>query len=196
MTSARDVIKCLSIWSVHWSLMTSNTGRIIFLLWYMPTIVRKNATDFSPYYLMYRCKPRLPIDIKFALMSPKTKEHSHNNFVARLSAQLWKCYKLANRHKHKEFGHHKWQYDWKMRVSRLKPGDLCLVWHKAFTGKHKIEDHWQNTKYVVVEWQCNLPVYTIKLWQGDGQTLVVHRNLLMHIAPTHQQEGIQSGSEY
>ena len=83
----------------------------------------------------------------------------------------------------------------KRRPSGHKPGDLCLVQQKAFTGKHKIGDHWENTKYVVVGWQCNLPVYTIKLWQGDGQTHVVHRNLLMHIAPPHQKERVQSGSE-
>ena len=30
---------------------------------------KNNAMDFIPYYLMYRCKPRLPIDNKFGLMS-------------------------------------------------------------------------------------------------------------------------------
>ena len=46
---------------------------------YLPTLVhtyhctKNNATDFSPYYLMYRCKPRLPIDIKFGMTSPKNQ---------------------------------------------------------------------------------------------------------------------------
>ena len=40
---------------------------------YFPTYncTKNNAMDFSPYYLMYRCKPMLPIDIKFGLMSSK-----------------------------------------------------------------------------------------------------------------------------
>ena len=52
---------------------------------YLPTLVyaynctKNNATDFSLYYLMYRCKPRLPIDIKFGLTSPQTEEHFPNN---------------------------------------------------------------------------------------------------------------------
>ena len=50
-----------------------------------------------------------------------------------------------------------------MRPSRLEPGDLCLVQQKVFVGKHKIGNCWENIKYVVVEWQLNLPVYTIEL---------------------------------
>ena len=44
--------------------------------YYLPTLVhaynctKNNAMDFSPYYLMHRCKPRFPTDIMFGLMSP------------------------------------------------------------------------------------------------------------------------------
>ena len=61
---------------------------------YLPTLVhaynctKNNPTNFSPYNLMYGCKPRLPIDIKFGLKSPKTEENSHNKFVARFSGRL------------------------------------------------------------------------------------------------------------
>ena len=69
---------------------------------YLPTVVyaynctKNNATDFSPYYLMYGCKPRLPIDIRFGLASLHSKEHSHNRFVAKLSARLQQCYESAD----------------------------------------------------------------------------------------------------
>ena len=168
---------------------------------YLPTLVhaynctKNNAVDFSPYYLMYGHKPRLPIDNKFSLLSSQTGEHSHNKFVAKLSTQLWQCYELTDRHQCKESTCHKQQYDWKMRASRLTPRDLWLIWQKAFTGKHKVGDCWEITKYVVVERQCNLPVYMIKAWKGDGWTWIVHRNLLMHIAPPYCEEGMKSESE-
>ena len=79
--------------------------------------------------------------------------------------------------------------------SKLEPRDLCLVRQKVFGGKHKIGDHWENTKYQVIEWQLNLPVYTIKPWQVEGQTQVVHRNLLMHIAHPHKQDETESESD-
>ena len=61
---------------------------------YLPTLVhpynctKNNATDFSPYYLMYGQKPRLPIDIRFGLTSPQAEEHSHKKFLAKHSAWL------------------------------------------------------------------------------------------------------------
>ena len=58
-----------------------------------------------------------------------------------------------------------------MKASRLEPGDLCLVRQKVFGGKHKISDHWENTKYVVVEQQLNPLLYIIKPWQGGGINL-------------------------
>ena len=142
---------------------------------YLPTLVhaydctKNHATDFSPYYLMYRQKPRLLTDIRFGLASPQAEKHSHNKFLAKVSAQLRWCYELANLHQCKESTHHKCIYDHKMRASKLEPGDLCLVRQRVFGGKCKISDHWENTKYEVIEWQPNLPVYTIKPTAG-GRT--------------------------
>ena len=128
--------KLLSAWLVHWKPETSTTGKTIFshACMHAYNCTKNNATDFCPYYLMYRCMPRLPIDFQLGLTSPQSDEHSHNKFMVRLSTQLWWCYKLAIQHQHKESTCQKWQYDWKMRASRLKPGDLCLVQQKAFGG--------------------------------------------------------------
>ena len=47
---------------------------------------KNNAIDFSPYYLMYGWKPRLPIDLRFGLASPQAEEHSCNKCLAKLDA--------------------------------------------------------------------------------------------------------------
>ena len=82
-----------------------------------------------------------------------------------------------------------------MKASKLEPGNLCLVRQKVFGGKQEIGDNWKNVKYMVVEQQLNLAVYTIKPWQGEGQTQVVHRNLLMHIAPPYPQDEVEPDSD-
>ena len=61
-------------------------------------LYQNHATDFSPYYFMYGWKPRLPIDIRFGLASHQAGEHSHNKFLAKLSAQLRWCHELADLH--------------------------------------------------------------------------------------------------
>ena len=96
--------------------------------YYIPTLLHvynsttHNARDFSPYYLMYRWKLSLPIDIKFVIASPQAEECSHNKFRAKLSAQLRWCYELANLYQCKEATHHKLWYDQKMKASNLEPG--------------------------------------------------------------------------
>ena len=157
---------------------------------------KNNATDCSPYYLMYGQKPRLAIDIRFGLASTQAEECSHNKFLAKHNAQLRWCYELVNLQQCKTSTHHKQWYDKKMRASMPELGDHCLVRQKEFGSKHKIGDFWENNKYVLVEWQLNLPVYTIKSWQGEGWTQVVHRNLLMHTAQPHKQDetGPDSGN--
>ena len=75
---------------------------------YLPMLVhahnctKNNVTDFSPYHLMYGCKPQLPINIQFSLTSPQSEEHSHNKFLPKFSAWLWWCYELPEQHQCKE----------------------------------------------------------------------------------------------
>ena len=50
----------------------------------------------------------------------------------------------------------------------------------AFKGKHKIQDHWENTIYEVVGQPFEkIPVFKIKSWRGDNKVRMVHRNLLL-----------------
>ena len=55
-----------------------------------------------------------------------------------------------------------------------------MVRQKAFKGKHKISDRWENTPYHVI--QCigrHLPVYKVQLIDETTKFRVLHRNLLL-----------------
>ena len=59
-------------------------------------------------------------------------------------------------------------------------GDKVLLRHTVFKGKHKFQDHWEDTIYEVVEQPFkNIPVFKIKLWGHDERVKMVHRNLLL-----------------
>ena len=75
------------------------------------------------------------------------------------------------------------------------PGDICLVWQKAFGGKHKIGNHWDIMMCMVATQQLNLPMSIIKPLQEVERTHVVHCNLLMHITPSHRGDEMQSEYE-
>ena len=54
-----------------------------------------------------------------------------------------------------------------MEPVKLMVGDKVLLRHTAYEGKHKIQDHWEDTMYEVVEQSFkNMQVFEIKS-QGD-----------------------------
>ena len=59
-------------------------------------------------------------------------------------------------------------------------GDKVLLRRTAFKGKHKIQDHWEDTIYEVVEQPFkNMPVLKIKSLGNGNRVKMVQRNLLL-----------------
>ena len=86
---------------------------------------------------------------------------------------------MAHSNQEKEPHRHKWRYNYQSRCSKLEPGDTILIRQKAFKGKHKIANCWENTVYVVIDRQDNLPVYKIRPLKEPGKIWVVHNSLLL-----------------
>ena len=71
------------------------------------------------------------------------------------------------------------QFDWKIRCSKLEPGDYVLVCKKGFTGKHKIRDRWELHSYwVISKHEVDIPVFLVESCGKDGKQKVLHRNML------------------
>ena len=63
---------------------------------------------------------------------------------------------------------------------KLMIGDKVLLRCTAFKGKHKIQDHWEDTIYEVVKQPFkNMPVFKNQIMGGDDRVKMVHRNLLL-----------------
>ena len=140
---------------------------------------RSTATGFCPYYLMYGRQPKLPIDILFGVNYPDLSSTTLSKYVDKLQRRLKWAYGVANEFNLKEIKRHKARYDRNIRSSKLETGDLVLVRQQGFRGKHKIQDHWENKPYVVIDRPYpDMPVYKVQLQDGDGKPKVLHRNLL------------------
>ena len=142
---------------------------------------RNNATDFSPYYLMFGRKPCLPIDILFGTNTADLKGNTSTKYIENLKWRIEWAYKTANEVVKKEQEWNKQHYNHKVRCAQLKVGDKVLLKWTAFKGKNKIWDRWENAIYEVIEQSLGrVPVFKIKPREGDDKSKVVHRNLLLH----------------
>ena len=56
----------------------------VLMLVHAYNCMRSNATDFSPYYLMFGRKPHLPIDILFSTNTAKLKGNTNTKYVENL----------------------------------------------------------------------------------------------------------------
>ena len=70
-------------------------------------------------------------------------------FVQQLFDRLQWAYKTAQYVIEKENQRHKWHYNHKIRCTQLVVGDKVLLMGTTFKGKHKIQDHWEDTVYPV-----------------------------------------------
>ena len=150
---------------------------------------KSNATGFSPYYLLYGRQPMLPIDIQFGVRTPDLAETTTHKYVQKLKKRFQWAYQRAKEVNDKEIKRHKRRYDRNVRCSKLETGDLVLVRQKAFKGKHKIQDRWENTPYMILEQtRPGLPVYRVQLQGENAKTRVLHRNMLFPLLPNQESE--------
>ena len=138
------------------------------------------VTGYSPYFLMFGCQPRIPVDEVFDVTFPKTNRSTMKQYVQTLQKHLEWAFEIAKEHIEKEVGRRKLYYDRKVHCMDIIPGDIVLVRQKVFGTQHKIEDRWELPVYKVLE-QCREdPLYKVqKIGVTDGEDLrVLHRNML------------------
>ena len=148
------------------------------------------ATGFSPYYLLFGREPRLPVDVEFGLQRGNQRGPlGESNYVSQLRRRLKFAHNKAKQVASKQQARHKGLYDRKCRGATLDIGDLVLVKQTAWKGRHKIQDHWEEDEYQVVDQPTpGIPVYVVKSIAG-GRPRVLHRNLLLPLQGRLRQEG-------
>ena len=111
---------------------------------------RSLVTGYSPYYLMFGWRPRLPID----LLLPTRWEHNLirtiDEYVEMLYRRLRKSVKMAQDSTLKEALRQKRLYDCKVGAVELRPGDRVLVKLDAYCGQQqKLKNQWGSNLHTV-----------------------------------------------
>ncbi|XP_033734289.1 uncharacterized protein LOC117323278 [Pecten maximus] len=149
---------------------------------------RHEQTGYSPFYLMFGRRPRLPVDLAFGI-ERKEKSSSPCKYVDELRTRLKSAYDVATRSADKARGRQKENYDRRIRGSSILCGDRVLVKKLVHEGKHKLDNKWEDTVYVVEKQENNeIPVFTVRPETGTGRTRKLHRNLLLPVGELFSQE--------
>lgn len=140
---------------------------------------RHDSTGYAPYFLMFGRHPRLPVDLIFGLhtTNEETCECEYSDYVQTLHDCLSQAYAQANQTSHQAKGQQKKYYDQRAKSEGFKQGDRVLVKVCHVEGRQKLGDKWEPRPYIVVKKQPGIPVYVVRLENGDTER-VVHRNLL------------------
>ena len=88
---------------------------------------RSLVTRYSPYYLMFGRRPRLPIDLLFPMRRTQTLTRTIDEYVASLYDRLQKSLVIVQDCAIKEVQRQKRLYDRKVGAVELRPGDNVLV---------------------------------------------------------------------
>ena len=142
---------------------------------------------YSPHYLMFGHRPRLPVDFYFPTLrsaeGPRrgTSTKCFNEYVATVRDYLRTTLQEVQAQSMAEVQRQKRYYDWKIGAVGLKPGDLILVKADTFQGKRKIKDRWEDKPHQVVhQIMTDIPSYEVKDQHGNSH--VLHHNWLLLIA--------------
>ena len=118
-----------------------------------------HVTGFSPFFLMYGMVHTHRHEVWCAL--PDLSHASHQNYAEKLKALLKWAYKVAKETNDHETARHKKYYSQKFKWMKIVPGDLVLVWVKAFGPDHKIADRWEQVPYKVLSQHKDSPEYKV-----------------------------------
>ena len=145
---------------------------------------RSAVTRYSPYYLLFGRKPRIPVDYLFPTLhdSHQTKMEVS---VAAMQKRLKEAFTVARHFTSEEVARQCHYYDHKAGAVALQPGDVVMVRTDGFVGKPKVKDRWKDGGFIVKSQLEDWPIYKVKCLTSDDRQKpkywILHRNCLLLI---------------
>ncbi|MCG8621789.1 MAG: DDE-type integrase/transposase/recombinase [Proteobacteria bacterium] len=155
---------------------------------------RSAVTGYSPHYLLFGRRPRIPVDFLFPTIREPPKQRARSKIIAIMQQRLREAFEIARKLSTEEAERQRRYYDRKAGAAALQPGDVVLVRTDRFVGKRKVKDRWEDKGYVVVKQYEDWPVYKIKgppVGRSKNPYRVLHRNRLLLVPPEEPQDVAQ-----
>ena len=107
------------------------------------------VTRYSPYYLLFGRRPRIPVDYLFPILHDSPHQTKMEVSVAAMQKRLKKAFTVARCLTSEEVARQCRYYDHKAGAVALQPGDIVMVRTDGFVGKQKVKDHWEDGGFIV-----------------------------------------------
>ena len=136
------------------------------------------STGYSPFYLMFGRRPRIPIDVVWNLPDPSPPTKGSSEYGKNLQQRLRNVYDIIAKTRQHVSQQQKRRYDKRVAGAALHVGDFVLVRRQGFTQRHKLQDYWEEQpSEVIAQPNPSIPVYKVKQ-VGTKLVRTLHRNQL------------------
>ena len=141
------------------------------------------VTGYSPYYLLFGRRPRIPVDYLFPTLHDSPHQTKMEVSVAAMQKRLKEAFAVARHLTSEEVAKQCRYYDHKAGAVALQPGDIVMVHTDGYVGKQKVKDRWEDGGFIVESQLEDWPVYKVKCPTSDDRQKpkyrILHRNCLL-----------------
>ena len=141
------------------------------------------VTGYSPYYLLFGRRLRIPVDYLFPTLHDLPHQTKMEVSVVAMQKRLKEAFTVARCLTSQEAAKQCHYYDRKAGAVALQPGDIVMVRTDGFVGKWKVKDQWEDRGFIVESQLEDWPVYKVKCPTSDDRQKpkywVLHQNHLM-----------------
>ena len=144
---------------------------------------RSAVTGYSPYFLLFGRKSRMPVDYLFPTIHDPPHQKKMEVSVAAMQKRLKEAFAVARHLISQEVAKQRCYYDRKAGAVALQPGDVVMVRTDGFVGKQKVKDWWEDGGFVVESQLEDWSVYKVRCPTSDAKWKpkywILHRNHLL-----------------
>ena len=144
---------------------------------------RSAVTGYSPYYLLFGRRSRIPVDYLFPTLHDLPHQTKMEVSVVAMQKRLKEAFAVARCLTSEEAAKQCHYYDRKAGAVALQPEDIVMVCTDGFVGKQKVKDQWEDRGFIIESQLEDWPVYRVKCLTSDDRRKpkyrVLHRNRLL-----------------
>ena len=127
------------------------------------------VTGYSPYYLLFGRRSRIPVDYLFPTLHDSPHQTKMEVSVVAMQKRLKEAFAVARCLTSEEAAKQCHYYDSKAGAVALQPGDIVMVCTDGFVGKWKVKDQWEDGGFIVESQLEDWPIYKVKCPTSDDR---------------------------